>query len=208
MITKHQGKTVYLVDDDFAVRDSLSIMIQSTGLSVKCFDSAQAFLDNYESKQLGCLVLDFLMPTMNGLDLQEELKKRNIIIPIIFISGHGNIPISSKAFRNGAIDFLEKPLDAKLLLERINETLNQAQLNWEKQCINHEVMVLYSQLSTREKEVMKLIAESYSNKEAARTLGISNRTIEVHRARVMEKMEADNLADLIVKAVSCGVIHV
>ncbi len=112
---------------------------------VKCFDSALAFLENYDPKQLGCLLLDFLMPTMNGLDLQDELKKRNIVIPIIFISGHGNIPISSKAFRNGAIDFLEKPLDDKLLLERINETLNKAQLNWEKQCINREVSATYSQ---------------------------------------------------------------
>jgi FixJ family two-component response regulator len=206
MITEHPEKTVYLVDDDFAVRDSLTLLIESSGLSVKSFDSAQAFLDNYKAEQISCLLLDFLMPSMNGLDLQQELKSRDIDIPIIFISGHGNIPISSKAFRNGAVDFLEKPLDDKILLERINQTLKQVQFNWKKKHYHHEVQELYAHLTVREKEVMKLIAKSHSNKEAARILGISNRTIDVHRAHVMEKMKSESLADLIIKAVICGIV--
>ncbi len=170
------------------------------------FNSAQDFMNNYEFKPIRCLLLDFLMPSMNGLDLQEELKNRNIDIPIIFISGHGNIPISSKAFRNGAVDFLEKPLVDKILLDRINETLNQAQLNWGKKLHTHEVLALYAQLTSREKEVMKLIAKNHSNKEAARLLSISNRTIDIHRAHVMKKMKSENLAELMIKAVISGIV--
>lgn len=206
MTSEHTEKTVYLVDDDFAVRDALSLLIKSEGISVKSFDSAQTFLENYKFEKFSCLLLDFLMPSMNGLDLQEELNNRNIDIPIIFISGHGNIPISSKAFRNGAVDFLEKPLDDKVLLERINEIFSQVRKTQKTLHQNHEVLELYAHLTCREKEVMKLVVKSYSNKESARILGISNRTIDVHRANLMEKMKSESLADLIIKAVTCGIV--
>ena len=199
-------KTVYLVDDEFSVRDALTLFLESTGLSVRSFDSAESFLENYQAGQLDCLLLDVHMPFKNGLELQEELNRRNILIPIIFISGQGNVPISSKAFRGGAYDFLEKPFDDKILLERINEALDQVLLNWGKQQNKKEIFRLYADLTNREQEVMKLIIRGYSNKESARLLNISNRTIEIHRSHLMEKMKAESLADLIIKGSICEIV--
>jgi FixJ family two-component response regulator len=118
--TKHKT-LVYLVDDDFSIRDSLSLLIESTGQAVRCFDSADAFLNNYDPDQAGCLILDVRMPSMTGLELQEELARRDFAIPIIFISGHADVPDSSKAFRAGAVDYMEKPFDSEILLTRTQE---------------------------------------------------------------------------------------
>lgn len=191
---------VYLVDDDFAIRDSLTLLIRAAGQTVKAYESAGDFLKGYEPERPGCLLLDVRMPEMGGLELQEELIKRNITIPIIFISGHAKIPDSAKAFRAGAVDFLEKPFDTQLLLERINEAMDKDINSRTQRIRKYELQCRLSQLSNREKQVLRLIVSSHSNKESAKILNISNRTIDAHRARIMNKLQAENLADLVMIA--------
>jgi FixJ family two-component response regulator len=206
MILNREDITVYIVDDEYPVRDALSMLIKSEGLDVKSYDSALDFLQHYEPGQPGCLVLDVRMPQMDGLELQQELTRRNIDIPIIFMSGHGDIPITAKVFRAGAIDFIEKPFDNKLLLDRINETIDNILAIWQEHSEKHRIQHCYMRLTDREKEVMKLIVTSHSNKQAAKVLEISNRTVDVHRAHLMEKMHAYSLSDLIVKAIACEIL--
>lgn len=197
---------VYLVDDDFSVRDSLSLLIESTGQAVRCFESADSFLNNYDSTQAGCLVLDVRMPGMGGLELQEEMTRRDFAIPIIFISGHADIPDSSKAFRAGAIDYMEKPFDSKTLLTRLQEAIQKDLDTRVYQEEKRKLKKRLGQLTPREHEVLILVVNGLSNKEAAKQLKVSNRTIDVHRAKIMEKMEAEDLAELTVMAMHCGLI--
>jgi FixJ family two-component response regulator len=187
---------VYLVDDEFSVRDSLTLLIESTGQAVRSFASAEAFLNNYDPEQMGCLLLDVRMPTMSGLELQGELLRREISIPIIFISGHAGIPDSAKAFRAGAVDFLEKPFDNEMLLARIDEAIKKDIASKEQLIEYREIQNRLDHLTAREKEVLSLIVRGHSNKEMAKMLDISNRTIEAHRASIMEKMHANSLAEL------------
>lgn len=191
---------VYLVDDEFSVRDSLTLLIESAGQTVRSFESAEAFLKNYDNKEPGCLLLDIRMPTMSGLELQDELLSREISIPIIFISGHAGIPDSAKAFRSGAVDFLEKPFDNEILLERIEEAIKKDIASRELCVARLTVQNRLDSLTLREHEVLSHIVKGHSNKEIAKMLDISNRTVEAHRARIMEKMQADSLADLMMMA--------
>lgn len=197
---------VYLVDDDFSIRDSLSLLIESTGQAVRCFESADDFLNNFDPDQAGCLILDVRMPSMTGLELQEELARRDFAIPIIFISGHADVPDSSKAFRAGAVDYMEKPFDSELLLVRMQEAI-QKDLDTRVQLAEkRKLKKRLSQLTPREREVYVLIVKGLSNKEVAKHLNISNRTIDVHRSKIMEKMEAEDLSELTVMAMHCGLI--
>jgi FixJ family two-component response regulator len=194
---------VYLVDDEFAIRDSLTLLIESTGQKVRSFESAEAFLNNYDSNHPSCLLLDVRMPVMTGHELQHELAKRGIIIPIIFISGNADIPDSARAFRAGAVDFLEKPFDNEVLLERINEAIKKDIAFRDEYVKKRRIQDRIDHLTSREKEVLGLIVKSHSNKESARILNISNRTVDVHRASIMEKMQADNVAELITMVMYC-----
>ena len=188
---------VYLIDDEFSVRDSLTLVLESAGLRVKSFESAEDFLKNYNNEYPSCLILDVKMPCMSGLELQEELLKRNISIPIIFISGHAGIAQSAKAFRAGAVDFLEKPFDHEVLLARITEVIQKnIEYRWRLK-VHFELANRHYCLTEREREVLTLISEGSSNKEAANLLGISSRTVEAHRARIMKKMEVDSFVDLV-----------
>ena len=188
---------VYLIDDEFSVRDSLTLVLESGGLRVKSFESAEDFLKHYNNEYPSCLILDVKMPCMSGLELQEELLKRNISIPIIFISGHAGISQSAKAFRAGAVDFLEKPFDHEVLLARITEVIQKnIEYRWRLK-VHFELENRHYCLTEREREVLTLISEGSSNKEAANLLGISSRTVEAHRARIMKKMEVDNFVDLV-----------
>jgi two-component system, LuxR family, response regulator FixJ len=198
---------VYLVDDNSYARDSLSLLIERNGLSVKSFDNALSFLNNCNPYQQGCLILDIQMPIMSGLELQEELKKRFIPIPVIFLSGHADVSLSSKAFKAGAFDFLEKPFYNNVLIKSIHEAIAQDYVAFEKCSLKCEIQNRYLQLTDREKEVMRLVVKSYSSKEIAQRLKISHRTIETHRAHLMKKMQAENLADLIVMAISYELIN-
>jgi len=198
---------VYLVDDEFAVRDSLTLMIESTGQTVRSFESAGAFLNNYDSKHPGCLLLDVRMPSMSGLELQSELLAKEISIPIIFISGHARIPDSAKAFRAGAVDFLEKPFDNEILLERIAEAIKKDIASREQLVEHLKIQNRLDCLTVREQEVLSLIVKGHSNKEMAKMLDISNRTIEAHRARIMEKMQAESLADLMMMVAHSEILN-
>ena len=197
---------VYLVDDDFSVRDSLSLLIESTGQAVRCFESADDFLQNYDPNQAGCLILDVRMPNMTGLELQEELARRDFAIPIIFISGHADVPDSSRAFRAGAIDYMEKPFDSDLLLKRVAEGIQKDLDTRVNLAEKRKYKKLLNKLTDREREVLDLVVKGYSNKEAAKLLDVSNRTIDVHRAHIMEKLEVEDLAGMTVIAMHCGLI--
>ncbi|MGR9053378.1 MAG: response regulator transcription factor [Gammaproteobacteria bacterium] len=203
-MNEHNPKgIVYIVDDEYSVRDSLQLLLESIGLTVMSFDSADAFLAGYTSEQPGCLILDVLMPGITGIELQGVMAENGIHLPIVFISGHGDVTTSSKAFRGGAADFFEKPFDNQALIKRIREVLTEDVWNWEKNKRKMELRERFENLTPREQEVLKLIVKSYSNKEAAKALGISHRTIDVHRAHIMEKMQAESLSDLIVMALTC-----
>ncbi|MEY4210033.1 MAG: hypothetical protein RLZ92_412 [Pseudomonadota bacterium] len=206
MAFSNHNATIYLVDDDFSIRDSLKILIQSKGWSVNCFESAEAFLANYNPSLPGCLILDVRMPLMSGLDLQETLVNKGISIPIIFISGNSEIADSAKAFRAGALDFFEKPFENQLLLDRIVEAVTKDMSDRDSMAEKNKVRQCYNSLTSREKEVLQLVASSYSTKEAARVLDISHRTIDAHRARVMEKMQANNLASLVAMVMNCDLL--
>ncbi len=197
---------VYLVDDDFSVRDSLSLLIESTGQAVRCFESADDFLANFDPDQAGCLILDVRMPNMTGLELQEELARKDFAIPIIFISGHADVPDSSKAFRAGAVDYMEKPFDSEVLLRRMQEAIQKDLETRVQFAEKRKLKKRLSQLTPREREVYTLIVKGLSNKEVAKQLNISNRTIDVHRSKIMEKMDAEDLAELTVMAMHCGLI--
>jgi len=203
MSSNNSTPLVYLVDDEFAIRDSLTLLIESTGHAVKSFESAEAFLNNYVPDQPGCLLLDVRMPLMTGHELQSELTNRGINIPIIFISGHADIADSAKAFRAGAVDFLEKPFNNEVLLERINEAIKKDIAFREEFVKKRRIQDRIDHLTTREKEVLGLIVKSHSNKESAKILNISNRTVDVHRASIMEKMQAENVAELITMVIYC-----
>lgn len=194
---------VFVVDDDPGVRDALSLFLAASGYPVRDFPSARAFLDEYDPKLPGCLILDMRMPGMNGLELQEEMRCRGYTIPIIFLSAHGDVPIASRAFRAGAVDFLEKPFNDQTLLRRIQASVeldlkSRAQARWES-----TVRERFALLTAREREVMRGVIQGLSNKEIARELAVSHRTIDVHRARAMEKMGAHSLPELVTMATVC-----
>ncbi len=196
--------TVYIVDDDQAVRDSLSWLIESISIKVAVFSSAQEFLDSYNSDNPGCLVADVRMPGISGLELQKILNEKKYTIPMILITGHGDVPMAVRALKNGAVDFIEKPFNDQVLLERVNQCLEKDQ----SERIEHQdlqsKMSLLATLSPREREVLDQVVIGKQNKIIAADLGISNKTVEAHRANVMEKMDVSSLADLVALYVSCG----
>ena len=189
--------TVFIVDDDEAVRHSLRLLIRSLGLTAVALGSAQEFLDQYDSSEPGCLVLDVRMPQMSGLELQEVLNLRGAVIPVIFITGHGDVPMAVEAMQAGAFDFLPKPFRDQDLIDRIQRALEKdrgirALLN-ERSVIRKRL----ESLTPRELEVLERVNNGVPNKVMAADLGVSQRTVEIHRARVMEKMGAASLAHLV-----------
>lgn len=199
----HDEPTVFLVDDDATVREALGMLLESENLNVKAYPSAQVFLDEYDPQSRGCMVLDIRMPGLNGLELQDELRRRGITLPIIFLTGHGNVPLAVRAFRAGAIDFVEKPFNDELLLGRIQEALDKDAQTRAHETVLADACARYAQLTPREQEVMALVVAGESNKEIAAQLGLSIRTIDAHRASVMKKMQAGSLAELVGLAAAC-----
>jgi two-component system, LuxR family, response regulator FixJ len=188
---------VYIIDDEKSVADSLLMLLQSQGLEAKAFDSATEFLTICEPTMRGCLLLDIRMPGMSGIELQRWLADKGINIPIIFLTGSGDIPLSSQAFRGGALDFMEKPFDIDKLLDRIHEAFTRDSEQWHSHYRKNLLKECSARLTPREKEILKWVSAGYSSKEIAKVIGISNRTIEVHRSHVMEKLKAKSLAELI-----------
>jgi two-component system response regulator FixJ len=188
---------VFVVDDDEAVLDSLRLLLSSAGLETTGFTSAQEFLDRYDSRQPGCLVLDVRMPGMSGLELQQTLNLRGATIPVIFITGHGDVPMAVEAMQHGAFDFLQKPFREHLLIERVQCALAQDRTNREELNQRSRIRERLDSLTPREREVIELVTAGKPNKIMAVELGVSQRTVELHRARVMEKMGATSLAQLV-----------
>lgn len=188
---------VYIVDDDDAVRDSMSMLLESVDLPHQCFATADAFLDGDDGTRTGCLVLDIRMPGINGLELQEILNEKDSLLPIIFITGHGDIPMAVEAMRRGALDFMRKPIREQDLLDRIQQALDYEAGKRHHLLDQQQILQKLESLTSREREVFELIAEGHANKVVGFELGISERTVEVHRARVMSKLEAKTLAQVV-----------
>jgi FixJ family two-component response regulator len=190
-------RTVFVVDDDEAVRRALRFLLHTAGHTVEVFPSASAFLESYEPDRRGCLVLDIRMPQMTGLDLQNELNARGWRIPAIFITGHGTVPIAIAAMKAGAFDFIEKPLRDEALLESVERALGWDQTTREQRLELTALKTRAAILTPREREVLELVATGEPNKIIARRLGISFRTVELHRSHILEKMGARTISELI-----------
>ena len=193
------NSTVYIVDDDAAIRRAMGMLLKSIGLQYKVYESALQFLDGYQgrSDDNGCLVLDIRMPEMDGLELQRRLAQQGSTLPIIFITGHGDIPMAVEAMQNGAVDFIQKPVRDQDLLDRIKDALVLAEERQNEIESKSQVLERIGDLTSREREVFDLVVTGKANKVVAHELGVSQRTIEIHRARVMEKMAAKSLAQLV-----------
>jgi two-component system, LuxR family, response regulator FixJ len=194
---KERPPTVFIVDDDDAVRGSLRLLLKSVGLAATTLSSAQDFLATYDPQQPGCLILDVRMPGMSGLELQQLLNLRGAIIPVIFITGHGDIPMAVEAMQQGAFDFLQKPFRDQDLIDRIQRALAKDQTGRAELQERSRIKQRLETLTAREREVLELVTSGKPNKIMAADLGVSQRTVEIHRARVMEKMGASSLAQLV-----------
>lgn len=201
-----QKTTVFIVDDDEAVRKSLSRSLQHQDYNVESFESGIAFLEAIEADQYGCILLDIAMPDMSGIEVQAELANRNCMMPIIFMTGHGDVPTSVKAIRNGALEFLEKPYSMEVLFERIEEALELESSRQWTDVKNSEIVKRFETLTKREKDVMANLTSGHanlSNKEIALEIGISHRTVEEYRSRIFLKMEASSITHLAQMAKVC-----
>ena len=193
---------IALIEDDEAILRSLGMLLESRGVAVRAYASAESFLADTEAGPLQCVVSDIRMPGMSGLELQRELKARDAAVPVILITGHGDIAIAVQAIKQGAFDFIEKPFDDERLIACISQAIECGQRARLEQSEREKLEARLAELSPRQVEVMHLVAEGFSNKEIAHKLAISPRTVENYRAWVMEKMGASNLADLVRKVIA------
>ena len=196
--------TVFIVDDDRSVRTSLSRLMRSAALHAETFASAKEFLEREHPDGPGCMVLDLSMPGSTGLELQQDMAAADIDLPIVFLTGHGNVPASVKALKSGAVDFLEKPVDDDRLLLAIKDAVEQSVRTRRDHARLSEIRGRVARLTPRELQVFRLVVQGKRNKQVAAELGMSEKTVKVHRARVMRKMEADSLAALVRVAERAG----
>jgi two-component system response regulator FixJ len=197
MSDNSRNSTVFVVDDDQSIRHAMGLLLKSVGLEHETFESADDFLTRHNGSENGCLVLDIRMPGLGGLELQDKLIEMNSALPIIFITGHGDIPMAVEAMQKGAVDFIQKPFRDQELLDRISEALNAANEMQSERQQQSKIQECIDSLTNREKEVLELVVTGKPNKIIAHELGVSQRTVEIHRARVMEKMHARSLAALV-----------
>ena len=193
---------VFIVDDNQEVREALQLLMESVGLKVQSFSSAPEFLDQFDSSLPGCLVLDVRMPGMSGLDLQAKLAEEPLHPPVIIITGHGDVPMAVKAVQNGALDFIEKPFNDQALLDSVHRALEQDSQQRGEATILADLRTRYDRLTPREREVLERVVAGKRNKVIASEMYVSQSTVEAHRAKVMEKMEANTLSDLMRMTIS------
>ncbi|MEC5207602.1 response regulator transcription factor [Vogesella urethralis] len=189
--------TIFVIDDDPAVRDSLALLIGTQGLRVQTFEHAEAFLQHFRPDEIGCLVLDIRMPQTSGLALQDMLNLQNIQMPIIFVTGHGDLEECRRAFRGGAVDFLTKPVNSVQLLESLKKAIRISIQQQKQEAETQEVRQKLERITERERMILRYVAEGRSSKEIARELDLSPRTVEAHRAKLFEKLEINSLAELV-----------
>jgi FixJ family two-component response regulator len=194
---KSHPPSVFIVDDDEAVRSSMRFLIRSVGLQAQVYSSAQEFLSVYDQRHPGCLLLDVRMPGMSGLELQQELNRRGATIPVVFITGHGDVAMAVEAMQQGAFDFLQKPFREQDMLDRVQRALARDAESRSRLAARAEILTRLATLTPRETEVLQLITRGKANKVVGAELGVSQRTVEIHRAHVMEKMHASSLAELV-----------
>ncbi|MBN68744.1 MAG: DNA-binding response regulator [Gimesia sp.] len=196
-MTIQQEATVFVVDDDPAIRKSLRWLIESVGLKVQTHELASEFLESYSPDHPGCLVLDVRIPGMSGLELQEKLRERGYDIPVIIVSGYGDVPMAVRAMKAGAVDFLEKPVSDQVLLDYIQKGIERDIQNKANREQNKELVERKATLTRRENEVMKYVVSGFSSREIAEKLNVSFKTVEAHRAKIMKKMQAKSVPKLI-----------
>jgi FixJ family two-component response regulator len=189
--------TVYVVDDDEAVRDSLQWLLEGKDYRVRCFDSGETFLGRYDPKEVACVLVDIRMAGMTGLELQDRLIERNSPLPIVFITGHGDVPMAVDTMKKGALDFIQKPFDEEKLVSVVERMLAAAKDSFAESLQAASRHALISKLTTRESQVLERIVAGRLNKQIADDLGISIKTVEAHRANIMEKLNANTVADLL-----------
>ncbi|CAO3381283.1 response regulator transcription factor [Azospirillum argentinense] len=190
------ARTVYVVDDDPAMRHSLGWLIGSLGVAVESFGSGEEFLRAVRADRPGCLVTDVRMPGMSGLELQDTLARAGSVLAVVVITGHGDVPMAARAFRAGAVDFIEKPFNDQLLLDRVHEALETSRRAWEAQARKAHVHALLARLTPRERQVADLVVQGKPNKVIAAEINLSLKTVEVHRHNVMDKLEVTSVSDL------------
>jgi RNA polymerase sigma factor (sigma-70 family) len=188
---------IHLIDDDAAVRDSLALLIGTVGLRVQAWADPQEFMRSFDRQSIGAIVLDVRMPGISGLTVLDTLVAQGVDQPVIMLTGHGTVELCRRAFKSGATEFLEKPVDDEVLLEALQNAVRQHVRSRERHQANQQAREHYSQLSEREREVLGLIVEGLTNKEIGRALGLSPRTVETHRANLFAKLQVDSLAHLI-----------
>ena len=189
--------TVYVVDDDEAVRDAMSMLLNAAGITARSFSGGQEFLESYSVGDVGCLVLDMRMPGMSGFEVLDRLQEMQAPIPVIFVTGHGDIPMAVEAMRRGAVNFIRKPFGDEELLACVDEALDEDRLRRQHHQSLAKVRALVESLTPREKEVFERVAAGQANKVIAIELGISERTVEIHRSQVMHKTKSRSLAELV-----------
>lgn len=197
-----EKSVVFVVDDDEAARDSLCWLVRSVGLEVETAGSAMEFLDRFDSNQPGCLVLDIRMPGMSGLELLSKLGEMGVTLPVIIVTGHGDVPMAVRALKAGATDFIEKPFNDQVILDCIQSAIQKDAEQRETFVQQRVLEERFTTLTPRERDVMKRVVDGLSNKEISRQLDISIKTVEAHRARIMEKMKANSLSQLVKMAMS------
>lgn len=198
--------TVYVVDDDAGMLESTQWLLESVGLDVKAYSDGRQFLEAVEHQRPGCVVLDIRMPGLGGLNVQEELQKRSIEVPIIFVSGHADVPIVVRAFKSGAFDFIEKPFNEQLLLDSVQQALQGSDAPGPEPVVSASTETLLASLTRREKDVFLPLAQGYTSKEIAEQLDVSVKTIDLYRARVMKRLGAERLPDVTGLAVAARLL--
>ena len=195
--------TTYVIDDDKAVRESLRWLIESVGLPVETYGSAREFLSSFKNNHPGCIIIDVRMPEMSGLELQEHLNAKRVQMPVIIITGHGDVPMAVRALKAGAMDFIEKPFNDQALLDRIQHALQRHLETAQQRAELDEARRAYAQLTRREQEVLQRVVSGETSKRIAVELGLSTKTIEAHRAKIMHKLHVKSLAELVRVSVAC-----
>ncbi len=197
--------TVFVVDDDGSVRQGLMRLLRSAGWNVETFSSAREFLERAPFSETGCVVLDVRMPEMTGPELHDRMRDRGLSLPIIFLTGHGDVPTSVQAMKRGAVDFLLKPVDEEVLFQTIARAVERHSTEQARDSERQSIVARLARLSSREREVLERVIRGHLNKQIASALGISEKTVKVHRGRVMEKMEAGSVAELVRLCEAAGI---